>query len=245
MSGHGSTNVEGEADKWAIPGGGAMPPTSAPSAPTYGAPPPANNYGAPPPANNYGAPPPANNYGAPPPANNYGAPPPANNYGAPPPANDYAAPPPTNNYAAPPPTNNYAAPPPTNNYAAPPPTNNYAAPPPTNNYAAPPPTNNYSGNIYAQPPSGAPPTNNNPQYRIVGMLGLQPSRIKCPHCSEDVYTRVHKEPGAGTHVAAGVICLLGCWAGCCLIPYCVPDCQDSRHVCPKCNSTIGYKRVLG
>jgi lipopolysaccharide-induced tumor necrosis factor-alpha factor len=39
-------------------------------------------------------------------------------------------------------------------------------------------------------------------------------------------TTTEYTPGMATYASAGVICLFGLWAGCCLIPFCVDQCKD-------------------
>lgn len=35
-----------------------------------------------------------------------------------------------------------------------------------------------------------------------------------------------------------------CWLGCCLIPCCIPECQDIEHRCPNCKAHLGTFRRL-
>ncbi|KAJ8299554.1 hypothetical protein KUTeg_023614 [Tegillarca granosa] len=74
--------------------------------------------------------------------------------------------------------------------------------------------------------------------------GPDPQLIQCPHCSTQVTTTVMTEAGAITWLASGLICLVGCWLGCCLIPFCINDLQDVKHTCPNCNRVVGiYRRI--
>lgn len=35
-----------------------------------------------------------------------------------------------------------------------------------------------------------------------------------------------------------------CWLGCCLIPFCIQDLQDVKHICPNCSKVVGvYRRI--
>ena len=54
-----------------------------------------------------------------------------------------------------------------------------------------------------------------------------PTRCKCPNCRQEVVSRVDYEPGGLTWLISGILCLFGCWLGCCLIPFCVDDCKVS------------------
>ncbi|KAK2553668.1 Lipopolysaccharide-induced tumor necrosis factor-alpha factor-like protein [Acropora cervicornis] len=35
-----------------------------------------------------------------------------------------------------------------------------------------------------------------------------------------------------------------CWAGCCLIPFCLDGCKDVIHSCPNCHSRLGCFRRM-
>jgi hypothetical protein len=41
-----------------------------------------------------------------------------------------------------------------------------------------------------------------------------------------------------------VMALVGCWLGCCLIPFCVDDCKDTTHTCVNCQRVIGQKKLI-
>ncbi|XP_078660610.1 lipopolysaccharide-induced tumor necrosis factor-alpha factor homolog isoform X2 [Branchiostoma floridae x Branchiostoma belcheri] len=71
-----------------------------------------------------------------------------------------------------------------------------------------------------------------------------PVTCVCPTCHQTVQTRVTSEVGLITWLAMGGLFLVGCWAGCCLIPLCIDELKDARHSCPNCNSHLGtYDRV--
>ncbi|XP_067654369.1 lipopolysaccharide-induced tumor necrosis factor-alpha factor homolog [Haliotis asinina] len=76
-----------------------------------------------------------------------------------------------------------------------------------------------------------------------GRLGESPAQIHCPYCNAFIVTSTTHEIGTCTWAAACVICFLGCWAGCCLIPFCVDGTKDVVHDCPNCKNRIGaYRR---
>ncbi|OQR70826.1 lipopolysaccharide-induced transcription factor regulating tumor necrosis factor alpha-like [Tropilaelaps mercedesae] len=51
-------------------------------------------------------------------------------------------------------------------------------------------------------------------------------------------------PGLLTWLFSGALIALGCVWGCCLIPCCVPECQDIDHHCPACRAHLGtFKRL--
>jgi lipopolysaccharide-induced tumor necrosis factor-alpha factor len=67
---------------------------------------------------------------------------------------------------------------------------------------------------------------------------------QCMYCHATVTTSIGHQPGGVTWLAAGLICIVGCWLGCCLIPFCVPDLQDVEHNCPNCSKLLGVHRRL-
>ncbi|OQV19790.1 putative Lipopolysaccharide-induced tumor necrosis factor-alpha factor-like protein [Hypsibius exemplaris] len=86
------------------------------------------------------------------------------------------------------------------------------------------------------------------QQTIVFMQGAQlgpnPTMVNCPNCSQQVVSVTEFENGTLTWLWVGGLCLIGCWAGCCLIPLCVDETKDVLHTCPNCRNFIGrYKRL--
>ncbi|XP_071100467.1 cell death-inducing p53-target protein 1 homolog [Haliotis cracherodii] len=69
-----------------------------------------------------------------------------------------------------------------------------------------------------------------------------PALIICQHCNATVTTSMTYETGLLTWAAAGLICLFGCWLGCCLIPFCVDASKDVNHSCPNCQQIVGKFR---
>lgn len=75
-------------------------------------------------------------------------------------------------------------------------------------------------------------------------LGPYPANMQCPNCHQAIVTRTEMVTGTLTWLACLGLVLVGCWLGCCLIPFCVDACQDVKHSCPNCNHYIGeYKRM--
>uniref|UniRef100_A0A1I7Y716 LITAF domain-containing protein n=1 Tax=Steinernema glaseri TaxID=37863 RepID=A0A1I7Y716_9BILA len=131
-------------------------------------------------------------------------------------------------YSAVPPPQPYAPYQPQQSNFPPPPIHQQPMP---NNYASPSPVPN-------MPPHPMPATIN------VLRLGPRPMSMACPNCNQPVVTRTTPNAGLLTFLLSLGLVLIGCFMGCCLIPFCIEDCQDIHHFCPNCNAFIGvYKRM--
>jgi lipopolysaccharide-induced tumor necrosis factor-alpha factor len=75
-------------------------------------------------------------------------------------------------------------------------------------------------------------------------FGPYPMQVTCTHCSAQVMTETVASPGLLTWLLSGTLFLVGCWLGCCLIPCCIPECQDIEHRCPNCKTHLGTYRRL-
>jgi lipopolysaccharide-induced tumor necrosis factor-alpha factor len=71
-----------------------------------------------------------------------------------------------------------------------------------------------------------------------------PYQCTCPVCRNNIVTRTESVPGACTFLSCFGCLLIGCWLGCCLIPFCVPELEDTVHSCPNCNAFIAKNTVL-
>ncbi|NXN89772.1 LITAF factor, partial [Bombycilla garrulus] len=72
----------------------------------------------------------------------------------------------------------------------------------------------------------------------------RPVQMCCPSCNQMIVTRLSYNSGALTWLSCGGLCLVGCVAGCCLIPFCIDALKDVDHICPKCSALVGsYKRL--
>ncbi|XP_013397792.1 lipopolysaccharide-induced tumor necrosis factor-alpha factor homolog [Lingula anatina] len=75
-------------------------------------------------------------------------------------------------------------------------------------------------------------------------FGPNSKQMQCPYCQAHVTTSVEYYSGGATWLVAGITLFVGCWLGCCLIPFCIQDLKDARHFCPNCNRTLGtYHRM--
>nr|XP_033715168.1 lipopolysaccharide-induced tumor necrosis factor-alpha factor homolog [Tursiops truncatus] len=72
----------------------------------------------------------------------------------------------------------------------------------------------------------------------------RPVQMCCPSCNKMIMTQLSYNAGALTWLSCRNLCLLGCMAGCCFIPFCVDALQDVDHYCPNCKALLGtYKRL--
>jgi len=75
-------------------------------------------------------------------------------------------------------------------------------------------------------------------------FGSAPMSVTCPHCQQQVVSKVRYSAGLLAWIIFAVFLLFGCWLGCCLIPFCLESCQDCEHYCSNCNAFLGhYKRL--
>lgn len=71
-----------------------------------------------------------------------------------------------------------------------------------------------------------------------------PAKVICQYCNVETITKTTKLNGLGTHLIAGGICLVGCWLGCCFIPYCIDSAKDTEHICGNCNKVVGKHQMM-
>lgn len=80
---------------------------------------------------------------------------------------------------------------------------------------------------------------------VMGMQFFEyPVSMTCPHCQASIVTATDYTPGTLTWLSCGATALVGCWLGCCLIPFCVDALKDVIHSCPNCKNQVGvYRRM--
>jgi len=84
-----------------------------------------------------------------------------------------------------------------------------------------------------------------PVVHVAGTYyGSRPANTTCPHCGAQIITQTEATPGLKTWVICGVLAFVGCIFGCCLIPFCIPDCQDVKHRCPNCKTYLGSNHAM-
>ncbi len=54
-------------------------------------------------------------------------------------------------------------------------------------------------------------------------VGNYPVACNCPFCHQPIVTRTEKELGLAVWLSSALICVFGCFCGCCLIPFCMDD----------------------
>ncbi|ESO06655.1 hypothetical protein HELRODRAFT_64675 [Helobdella robusta] len=71
-----------------------------------------------------------------------------------------------------------------------------------------------------------------------------PYNTTCPSCNAPILTAAEYKSGALTWIICVVLTLVGCFLGCCLIPFCINSTKDVVHTCPRCNIVVGqHKRI--
>lgn len=72
----------------------------------------------------------------------------------------------------------------------------------------------------------------------VKMLCRDPALVQCPSCGQFITTKTHRKVGEISWLLCVTTSILGCVAGCCLIPFCMQSLQDVSHHCPLCEAHI-------
>ncbi|XP_031660587.1 uncharacterized protein LOC109870544 isoform X2 [Oncorhynchus kisutch] len=72
----------------------------------------------------------------------------------------------------------------------------------------------------------------------VEKLNSDPAIVQCPICEQVITTETYRKIGGAAWMLCLVSSMLGCVAGCCLIPFCLDNLKDVRHRCPECHSNI-------
>jgi lipopolysaccharide-induced tumor necrosis factor-alpha factor len=75
-------------------------------------------------------------------------------------------------------------------------------------------------------------------------FGTQPIQGICAKCHSTIETHVKRKSGLLVWLVCLISILFGCWFGCCLIPFCIPDIQNAEHYCPNCKTLIGKYRLI-
>ncbi|XP_037546654.1 lipopolysaccharide-induced tumor necrosis factor-alpha factor homolog [Nematolebias whitei] len=70
------------------------------------------------------------------------------------------------------------------------------------------------------------------------ILGPTAAVTKCPSCAEVVTTETHNTRGAAMWIMCFFCSVMGCVAGCCLIPFYMKRLRNTHHRCPQCQAHI-------
>ena len=76
------------------------------------------------------------------------------------------------------------------------------------------------------------------------VFSRNPVQCTCPNCRAMIITRTEETNGLLAWLLCVLLVVFGCWLGCCLIPFCIPDLQDVKHYCPNCSAFLGEHRPL-
>ncbi|XP_031168151.1 cell death-inducing p53-target protein 1-like [Sander lucioperca] len=89
--------------------------------------------------------------------------------------------------------------------------------------------------FYVEPPPAIPAPS-----VILDMEKLPPCpcRTQCPECRQFITTETFTSVSSVTWLVCFMTALIGCVAGCCLIPFCLDKFKSTTHQCPKCRAFI-------
>ena len=63
--------------------------------------------------------------------------------------------------------------------------------------------------------------------------------IQCQFCNTTIRTEIDKQPHGCAYLSCTCLVCIGCFLGCCLIPFCLPECNATKHYCPNCKKQVG------
>lgn len=69
-------------------------------------------------------------------------------------------------------------------------------------------------------------------------LGQMSAITRCPCCDEVVSTETCRKVGETVWMLCCLCSIMGCFAGCCLIPFFIDRMKDVEHQCPHCQAHI-------
>ena len=111
---------------------------------------------------------------------------------------------------------------------------------------------NYSQYPGYSPYPGAQPVYNYPGYSHDGKPIHQhvewsrgSQEVYCHHCNTLMWTQTHTSVGAANWLVCAGIALVGCWFGCCFIPFCIDGLKDYTHNCGHCGKTLKVIKPIG
>ncbi|XP_051968429.1 lipopolysaccharide-induced tumor necrosis factor-alpha factor homolog [Xyrauchen texanus] len=75
-------------------------------------------------------------------------------------------------------------------------------------------------------------------------LPMTTATVKCPFCQKIVDTEVRYKIGSNVFLFCCLLSMVGCLAGCCLVPFCTNRFKDIAHKCPSCHKDVGKSHRL-
>ncbi|KAM3592752.1 uncharacterized protein V6R79_024462 [Siganus canaliculatus] len=72
----------------------------------------------------------------------------------------------------------------------------------------------------------------------VDRLGPAPAFARCPSCREVVFTETRSKVGQTVWLVCCTAFMMGCIAGCCIMPFFMKRLMDVHHHCPSCQERI-------
>lgn len=133
------------------------------------------------------------------------------------------------------------------------PDHQYQPPPNIGHFVSPPNPPQYAAPVYI---TQASPAYLSPAYipmqtgqQVIGTVSVPiwtafPQVASCSRCRTQGVTNVKYVPGMCTWLSCAGICLIGCYLGCCFIPFCIDSLQDCTHHCTSCGELLGRKNVV-
>ncbi|CAG8540279.1 6260_t:CDS:1 [Ambispora gerdemannii] len=86
------------------------------------------------------------------------------------------------------------------------------------------------------PPNPPQPSTTAIEYVPVMIVSRDPLTMYCPHCQQQVLTKVSRTPGARAYCCSVLMCFV-CWP-LFWVPCVMRGCQDEFHQCSKCDRVL-------
>ncbi|KAF7646996.1 hypothetical protein LDENG_00179290 [Lucifuga dentata] len=81
-------------------------------------------------------------------------------------------------------------------------------------------------------------------YMDLDKIPAYPCKTQCPECGSFITTEVVSSVSTMTWLACCATAVMGCVAGCCLIPFCIDKFKTTTHKCPKCRTSLCTIKAL-
>lgn len=91
----------------------------------------------------------------------------------------------------------------------------------------------------------APPLDPAPAVVLdLDQLPPKPCKTQCPECMAYITTETFTSVSSVTWLVCLMSAMIGCVAGCCLIPFCLDTFKTTTHRCPKCKKPLRSLKKL-